>query len=100
MAIDMWSLGCILVELYNGHPIFPGRDEKEQLMYQAEVLGPPPHALLDVAKRKSTFFDSSYNLHVTVDRKGRSHPPSSKTLAAAVGSEEELFLDFLRGKTG
>ena len=23
-AIDMWSLGCILAELYTGYPIFPG----------------------------------------------------------------------------
>jgi dual specificity tyrosine-phosphorylation-regulated kinase 2/3/4 len=25
-AIDMWSFGCILCELYTGHPIFPGQD--------------------------------------------------------------------------
>ena len=23
-AIDMWSLGCILIELYQGYPMFPG----------------------------------------------------------------------------
>ena len=28
-AIDMWSLGCILYELYVGFPIFAGEDEKE-----------------------------------------------------------------------
>lgn len=27
MAIDMWSLGCILAELYTGYPIFPGENE-------------------------------------------------------------------------
>ena len=26
-AIDMWSLGCILAELYTGYPIFPGENE-------------------------------------------------------------------------
>jgi len=27
--IDMWSFGCILVELYIGHALFPGKTEKE-----------------------------------------------------------------------
>jgi serine/threonine protein kinase len=28
-AIDMWSFGAILVELYIGQPIFPGESEAE-----------------------------------------------------------------------
>ncbi|XP_032730718.1 dual specificity tyrosine-phosphorylation-regulated kinase 4 isoform X4 [Lontra canadensis] len=31
MAIDMWSLGCIMAELYTGYPLFPGENEVEQL---------------------------------------------------------------------
>ncbi|KAJ8002753.1 hypothetical protein DPEC_G00162220, partial [Dallia pectoralis] len=31
MAIDMWSLGCILAELYTGFPLFPGESEVEQI---------------------------------------------------------------------
>ena len=31
MPIDMWSLGCILAELFTGYPIFPGENEQEQL---------------------------------------------------------------------
>lgn len=27
MAIDMWSFGCIVAELYTGYPIFPGENE-------------------------------------------------------------------------
>jgi len=28
-AIDMWSLGCIMAELYIGYPIFPGESEND-----------------------------------------------------------------------
>ena len=27
-AIDIWSFGCILAELYLGYPIFPGENEE------------------------------------------------------------------------
>lgn len=37
MAIDMWSLGCILAELYSGYPLFPGENEVEQLACIMEV---------------------------------------------------------------
>lgn len=28
-AIDMWSMGCILYELFTGTPLFTGEDEHE-----------------------------------------------------------------------
>lgn len=37
MAIDMWSLGCILAELYTGYPLFPGESEVEQISCIMEV---------------------------------------------------------------
>ncbi|GCC24505.1 hypothetical protein chiPu_0002906 [Chiloscyllium punctatum] len=38
LAIDMWSFGCILAELYTGHPLFPGENEIEQLACIMEIL--------------------------------------------------------------
>ena len=29
--IDMWSAGCIMMELYTGRPLFNGADEIEQV---------------------------------------------------------------------
>lgn len=40
-AIDMWSTGCILAELYHRKPLFPGQDVKNQLEYICRVLGKP-----------------------------------------------------------
>jgi len=47
-AIDMWSLGCIVAELYSGFPIFPGESEAEQMDLIMEVIGVPPIELLKV----------------------------------------------------
>ena len=47
-AIDMWSLGCLLAELYLGEPIFAGSNEQEQLSLIMQVLGIPPKNLLNV----------------------------------------------------
>ncbi|ODV98628.1 hypothetical protein PACTADRAFT_48349 [Pachysolen tannophilus NRRL Y-2460] len=40
-AIDIWSVGCILAELFLGQPLFPGRDYKHQLILIFEILGTP-----------------------------------------------------------
>jgi serine/threonine protein kinase len=42
MAIDMWSLGCIMAELYTGFPLFPGESEVEQIACIMEVHNQSP----------------------------------------------------------
>ncbi|KAM7528254.1 hypothetical protein LguiB_031664 [Lonicera macranthoides] len=40
-AVDMWSVGCIFAELLHGKPIFPGKDEPEQINKIFELCGAP-----------------------------------------------------------
>lgn len=39
--VDIWSVGCLLVELLSKRPLFPGKDETEQLELIFRVLGHP-----------------------------------------------------------
>ncbi|GAB9463400.1 Cmgc/cdk/crk7 protein kinase [Globisporangium polare] len=40
-SIDMWSIGCVMAELYIGHPIFQGKTELEQITKIFDVCGTP-----------------------------------------------------------
>ncbi|KAL0877848.1 hypothetical protein Bca101_027554 [Brassica carinata] len=40
-AIDLWSAGCILAELFAGKPIMPGRTEVEQMHKIFKLCGSP-----------------------------------------------------------
>ncbi|KAG6008992.1 hypothetical protein E4U21_003544 [Claviceps maximensis] len=95
MPIDMWSVGCILAELYTGVPIFPGENEQEQLACIMEVFGPPEKHLIEKSTRKKLFFDSMGKPRLSVSSKGRRRRPSSKTLSQALKCDDEVFLDFI-----
>uniref|UniRef100_A0A3P8RQS0 dual-specificity kinase n=1 Tax=Amphiprion percula TaxID=161767 RepID=A0A3P8RQS0_AMPPE len=96
MAIDMWSLGCILAELYTGYPLFPGESEVEQIACIMEVLGMPPNDFVQSASRRRLFFDSKGNPRNITNSKGKKRRPNSKELSAALKTNDALFLDFIK----
>uniref|UniRef100_A0A8C1VNZ2 non-specific serine/threonine protein kinase n=1 Tax=Cyprinus carpio TaxID=7962 RepID=A0A8C1VNZ2_CYPCA len=63
-AIDMWSLGCVIAELFLGWPLYPGALEFDQIRYISQTQGLPGEHLLNVATKTSRFFcresDSPY----------------------------------------
>ena len=95
LPIDVWSLGCILAELYTGVPIFPGENEQEQLACIMEVFGPPEKHLIERSTRRKLFFDSLGKPRLTVSSKGRRRRPSSKSLQQVLKCDDDPFLDFL-----
>uniref|UniRef100_A0A5S6QZ10 Dual specificity tyrosine-phosphorylation-regulated kinase mbk-2 n=1 Tax=Trichuris muris TaxID=70415 RepID=A0A5S6QZ10_TRIMR len=113
MAIDMWSLGCILCELTTGIPIFPGEDEEDQMTLIIELLGMPPKKLLASARRAKFFINSKgyprYCNVVTLpdgsnvvngghSRRGKPRgSPSSRSWSSALkGCTDESFIDFVK----
>src|SRR5271156_3299624 len=96
MPIDMWSIGCILAELFTGYPIFPGENEQEQLACIMEVFGPPEKYFVEKSPRKKLFFDTNGKPKPFVSSKGKRRRPSTKTLGQALNCGDEPFVDFIK----
>ena len=41
VEIDMWSIGCVMAELFSGEPLFCGKSSKDQFQKIMYVLGTP-----------------------------------------------------------
>jgi len=93
-AIDMWSLGCILVELDSGVPLFSAKNEQDLMVLQLELLGLPSDHVLARAKRTAEFFAGRRPLRSS-DRKGRPHPMGTRSITDACKTQDPLFLDFV-----
>lgn len=64
-AIDMWSLGCVIAELFLGWPLYPGSSEYDQIRYISQTQGLPAEHMLTAATKTTRFFireqtDSNY----------------------------------------
>ncbi|XP_069797617.1 homeodomain-interacting protein kinase 1-like isoform X5 [Narcine bancroftii] len=65
-AIDMWSLGCVIAEMFLGWPLYPGASEYDQIRYISQTQGLPTEYLLSAGTKTTRFFnrdpDSGYPL--------------------------------------
>lgn len=52
-AVDMWSVGCILMELFNKEPLFPGKDYVHQFSSITELMGSPSDADLGYVRSEN-----------------------------------------------
>lgn len=80
-SIDIWSLGCICVELFLGLPLFPGTSEFNQITRIVEMLGLPPTYMLESGKQVHNFFNFYYDNYgqkcwqlKTMEEYQREHP--------------------------
>jgi len=49
--VDNWAIGCIMGELVDGDPLFPGDNEIDQLCVIQKVLGPLPQSFIEILSK-------------------------------------------------
>ncbi|GAB6023898.1 hypothetical protein CHUAL_008633 [Chamberlinius hualienensis] len=84
---DVWSVGCIIFELYIGMTLFQTHDNREHLAMMERILGPIPYRMC--RKTKTKYF---YHGHLDWDEKssaGRYVRENCKPLRRYLLSEDE-----------
>jgi dual specificity tyrosine-phosphorylation-regulated kinase 2/3/4 len=99
-AIDMWSLGCIMAELYIGYPLFPGESENDQMSRIMEMRDCPPGDVLQISERKMKFFTVEKETRklepiMLKNSRGKLRKPNGKPLSFVMGDEDHDFNDFV-----
>lgn len=84
---DVWSIGCIMFELYLGMTLFQTHDNREHLAMMERILGPLPYRMC--RKTKTKYF---YHGHLDWDEKssaGRYVRENCKPLRRYLLSDDE-----------
>lgn len=68
-AIDVWSIGCTLFELYTGKILFTGRNNNQMLRSIMECRGKYPPKLLRRGQLTPMHFDEMHNFQSTEEDK-------------------------------
>jgi serine/threonine protein kinase len=76
---DVWSVGCILFELYLGVTLFQTHDNREHLAMMERILGPIPYRYAGHTATDPRGFYFNFFCLFDVEWEGRQKPNISTT---------------------
>ncbi|XP_050380152.1 cyclin-dependent kinase C-2 C-like [Argentina anserina] len=89
VSVDLWSVGCVLAELFLGKPILKGRTEVEQLHKIFKLCGSPPEEYWKNSKLPhATMFKPQYSYESSLKERCKEFPTTSVDLLQTLLSVE------------
>lgn len=86
--IDIWSIGCIVVEFITGQPLFEANDEIELFKKFVELLGCPSSEFFKSGRRSKHYVDRAGKLKVKCSAQG-------KGICEVLAGVEDVVVDFV-----
>mmetsp|Transcript_66470 Transcript_66470/g.118019 ORF Transcript_66470/g.118019 Transcript_66470/m.118019 type:complete len:672 (-) Transcript_66470:964-2979(-) len=95
--IDLWSLGAILPELYNGRVLFHNDSIQTMMARIVAICGPIPTHMMRSGRYVNRFFTKRGLLYERNKQTGHLCylKPKQCQLRHRIGSDDELFIDFV-----
>ncbi|CAM8889165.1 unnamed protein product [Rhodiola kirilowii] len=95
--IDIWSLGCILAELFSGEVLFPNDAVVMLLARMIGMLGPFDTEMLDKGKEAHKYFTNEYDLYyVNEETKQLQYVDMEESsLDHQLQASDDMFIDFV-----
>ncbi|KAJ5129881.1 uncharacterized protein N7515_005920 [Penicillium bovifimosum] len=100
-SVDIWNVGCVIWNLYEGGSLFSGQDPEFQtyrsrahLAEMIRLLGPPPPTLLARGVHTQKFFSQKGDL-LAGELVGE-HIPLEQRETSLEGEDKEMFLRLVR----
>ncbi|KAL8539202.1 hypothetical protein ACS0TY_000993 [Phlomoides rotata] len=96
--IDVWSVGCILAELYSGEVLFPNEAIAMILSRMVGILGPVDTNMLENGLETHKYFTEDYDLYcINEDTNQLEYIiPDGSSLEDHLQTSDHVFVDFLK----
>lgn len=94
---DMWSVGCIMFELYTGFTLFQTHENREHLAMMERILGPMPSHMTKKTRKTKYFYKGKldWDERSSAGRYVRENCKALKKYKRGDGETHELFFNLI-----